>query len=96
MFVGYKRSFMYYIQELTSLVGDADLDKDEVEVLNRFTDERVGFRKASGYDYFHDKCFLRALRKIKEKGHYKRFQKLVIEHLADNKDEFSNQMDVEL
>lgn len=77
-------------------MGNADLNKPEVEILNKFTDEKVGFKKASGYDYFQDKCFLRAFRILKEEGLYKKYRELVIKHIGDNMDEFSNQMDIEL
>ena len=87
---------MYYIQELISLVGDTDMSKNEVEILNKFTDEKVGFKKASGYDYYSDKCFIQAFRRLKEKGLYMKYRELVKKHFSDNMDEFSNQMDKEL
>ncbi len=87
---------MYYIQELISLLGNVDLDKEEVEILNKFTDEKVGFKIASGYDYYNDSCFRHAIRKLKERNLYMKYRQLVMKHLGDSMDNFSNQMDREL
>lgn len=87
---------MYYIQDLISLIGDTDLSKQEVEVLNKFTDEKVGFKKPSGYDFFSDINFKLAIRNLKEHNLMQRYKDLVYKHFSDNIDEFSNQMDIEL
>ena len=96
MFERRKRITMYYIQELICLLGNSNLEKPEVEILNKFTDEKVGFKKASGYDYFNDTCFKRAFQKLKEQGLYIKYKKLVLQHIGDNMDVFSNQMDIEI
>ncbi len=87
---------MFYIQELISLLGNCNLEKPEIEILNQFTDEKVGFKRASGYDYFNDTCFKHAFRKIKEQGLYMKYKELVLKHMGDSMDDFSKQMDIEL
>ena len=87
---------MYYIQELISLLGNADFSKEEVNILNKFTDERVGFKTINGYDYSNNPLLKSSFRKLKENGLFNKYRELIIKHTGDSMDEFTKHMDIEL
>ena len=87
---------MQYIQDLICLLGNSNLERSEVEILNKFTDEKVGFKVSSGYDYFNDNNLKSAFRKLKQQRMFTQYKELVLKHIGDNLDVFSNQMDIEI
>lgn len=84
---------MEYIQDLISLTGDAELTNEELFVLNEFTDEKVGFKSGSGKDYFQDKTLRSAFRKLKNKGKFGSYIRLVGHHLNDSMNDFIKGID---
>lgn len=88
---------MYYIQELISLVGDIEgITKDEIFVLNEFTDEKVGLKRGTGKDYSNNNELRSAFHKIKKCGKMAQYLKLVMDYLGANIDDFYAKMDSEL
>lgn len=88
---------MYYIQELLSLVGDIeDITKEEIYVLNEFTDEKVGLKHSIGKDYHNCNELRSAFLKIKKSGKMAQYLKIVISHLGANIENFYIKMDEEL
>ena len=88
---------MYYIQDLNSLVGDIEgITKEEISVLNEFTDEKVGLKNSTGKDYSNSNELRSAFLKIKKCGRMDQYLKLVLNHLGASIDDFYAKMDDEL
>ena len=87
---------MYYIQELESIIGDANLNKEELVALTNFSDEKVGFKESSNNDYLKDVNLQSAYRKLKERKLFGKYLKLLLNHQNDNINNFFKKMDEEL
>lgn len=55
---------MDYIQELESLVGNVELNREELVVLNSFTDEMVKLKPDTNLDYSQNEDLYNAFSKI--------------------------------
>lgn len=85
---------MYYIQDLISLVGDIeDITKEEINVLNEFTDEKVGLKHSTGKDYSNSNELRSAFLKIKKCGRMAQYLKLILNHLGASIDDVYAKMD---
>ena len=85
---------MEYIQELQFLVGDVELNKEELIVLNSFTDEIVNLKPETNTDYSRDKDLYNAFSKIHQHNLLIQYIKLIVDKRskASMKD-FSELMD---
>lgn len=80
---------MEYIQELESLVGDiGNIAKEELEILNEFTDEKVGFKDSMKKDYSQSQELCSAFLKIAEKNRMIQYIELLSKHTRDSIAEF--------
>ena len=80
---------MEYIQELESLVGDiGTITKEELEILNEFTDEKVGFKDSMKTDYSQSQELCSAFLKIAEKNKMVQYIEILSKHTRDSIEEF--------